>query len=70
MPINLHGRKVLTLDDFSASEIRYLLRLAADLKADVKVWVVPEKKAGETAATEEAPKAEGEQAAPAEETPA
>jgi ornithine carbamoyltransferase len=33
MPINLHGRKVLTLDDFSASEIRYLLRLAADLKA-------------------------------------
>lgn len=32
MPINLHGRKVLTLDDFSASEIRYLLRLAADLK--------------------------------------
>jgi ornithine carbamoyltransferase len=33
MPINLHGRNVLTLDDFSPSEIRFLLRLAADLKA-------------------------------------
>lgn len=33
MPVNLHGRNVLTLDDFSASEIRYLLRLAGDLKA-------------------------------------
>lgn len=32
MPVNLHGRNVLTLDDFSPSEIRYLLRLAADLK--------------------------------------
>lgn len=33
MPVNLHGRNVLTLDDFSGTEIRYLLRLAADLKA-------------------------------------
>lgn len=32
MPFNLHGRNVLTLDDFSGAEIRYLLRLAADLK--------------------------------------
>lgn len=32
MPVNLHGRNVLTLDDFSGTEIRYLLRLAADLK--------------------------------------
>ena len=33
MPVNLHGRNVLTLDDFTGAEIRYLLRLAADLKA-------------------------------------
>lgn len=33
MPVNLHSRNVLTLDDFSGAEIRYLLRLAADLKA-------------------------------------
>lgn len=33
MPVNLHGRNVLTLDDFSGAEIRYLLRLAAELKA-------------------------------------
>jgi len=33
MPINLHGRDILTLDDLSPAEIRYLLRLAADLKA-------------------------------------
>src|SRR5579871_5623463 len=33
MPINLRGRSVLDLDDFSPAEIRYLLRLAADLKA-------------------------------------
>ncbi|MET3649164.1 ornithine carbamoyltransferase [Phyllobacterium ifriqiyense] len=32
MPVNLRSRNVLTLDDFSPSEIRYLLRLAADLK--------------------------------------
>ena len=33
MPVNLHGRNVLTMDDFSGAEIRYLLRLAAELKA-------------------------------------
>ncbi len=33
MPVNLHGRSVLSLNDLSAAEIRYLLRLAADLKA-------------------------------------
>jgi ornithine carbamoyltransferase len=33
MPINLHGRSVLTLDDFSPGELRYLLRLSAELKA-------------------------------------
>lgn len=33
MPLNLHGRNVLTLDDFSPDQIRYLLRLAAELKA-------------------------------------
>ena len=32
MPVNLHGRNMITLDDFSGSEIRYLLRLAASLK--------------------------------------
>ncbi|WP_207260552.1 ornithine carbamoyltransferase [Desulfovibrio sp. Huiquan2017] len=32
MPVNLHGRSVLTLADFTPDEIRYLLRLAADLK--------------------------------------
>ncbi|MGV8985354.1 MAG: ornithine carbamoyltransferase [Cypionkella sp.] len=32
MPQNLHGRSVLTLDDFTPDEIRYLLKLAADLK--------------------------------------
>ena len=33
MPINLRGRSVLTLDDLSPAEIRYLLQLAAELKA-------------------------------------
>ena len=33
MPINLRSRSVLTLDDFSPSEIRYLLQLATELKA-------------------------------------
>lgn len=33
MSINLHGRSVLSLDDLSADEIRFLLKLAADLKA-------------------------------------
>ncbi|WP_342643942.1 ornithine carbamoyltransferase [Rhodoligotrophos ferricapiens] len=33
MPINLRGRSVLALDDFTPDEIRFLLRLAAELKA-------------------------------------
>lgn len=33
MSKNLHGRSVLTLDDFTPDEIRYLLKLAADLKS-------------------------------------
>jgi len=33
MPINLKGRSVLTLGDLSPAEIRFLLRLAAELKA-------------------------------------
>ena len=33
MPINLHGRSFLKLLDFTPEEIRYLLRLSADLKA-------------------------------------
>jgi len=33
MPVNLKGRSFLTLSDFSAEEIYYLLNLAADLKA-------------------------------------
>jgi ornithine carbamoyltransferase len=33
MPVNIRGRSVLTLDDFSPAEIRYLLRLSAELKA-------------------------------------
>jgi ornithine carbamoyltransferase len=33
MPINLKGRSILTLDELRPAEIRFLLRLAADLKA-------------------------------------
>jgi len=33
MPINLRGRNFLTLDDFSPTEIRFLLQLAAELKS-------------------------------------
>lgn len=32
MSVNLRGRSVLTLDDFSPAELRFLLRLGADLK--------------------------------------
>jgi large subunit ribosomal protein L9 len=45
------------------------VQLAADLKADVKVWIVREKKEGEPAAGESEARAEGE-TTPAEETPA
>ena len=33
MPVNLKGRSLLTLKDFTPDEIRYLLNLSADLKA-------------------------------------
>ena len=33
MPTNLKGRSILTLDDLTAAEIRFLLRLAAELKS-------------------------------------
>ncbi|HEY7646678.1 MAG TPA: ornithine carbamoyltransferase [Hyphomicrobiales bacterium] len=33
MPLNLKNRSLLSFDDFSQSEVRFLLRLAADLKA-------------------------------------
>jgi ornithine carbamoyltransferase len=33
MPVNLRGRSVLTLEDFTPQEIRHLLRLAVDLKS-------------------------------------
>lgn len=32
MPLNLRGRSILTLEELSAEEIRFLLQLAADLK--------------------------------------
>ncbi|MFY8114940.1 MAG: ornithine carbamoyltransferase subunit F, partial [Rhabdaerophilum sp.] len=33
MPMNLKGRSLISLDDISATEIRHLLTLAAELKA-------------------------------------
>lgn len=33
MPVNLRGRSMLTLDDFTPQEIRFLLRLSVDLKS-------------------------------------
>jgi ornithine carbamoyltransferase len=33
LPDNIHGRSVLTLDDLSPSEIRFLLALASELKS-------------------------------------
>lgn len=39
MPVNLKGRSFLTLMDFSPLEIRYLLDLAADLKAKKRAGI-------------------------------
>ena len=39
MPVNLKGKSFLTLMDFSAEEIYYLLNLAADLKAKKRMGV-------------------------------
>jgi ornithine carbamoyltransferase len=33
MPMNLKGRGLLSIDDLSAAELRFLLRLAAELKS-------------------------------------
>ncbi len=42
MPMNLKGRSFLTLMDFTPEEIRYLLDLAADLKAKKKSGILDE----------------------------
>ncbi len=39
MPVNLKGRSFLTLKDFTPDEIRYLLDLAADLKAKKRAGI-------------------------------
>lgn len=39
MPVNLKGRSFLTLKDFSPEEIRYLLKLAADLKSKKRAGI-------------------------------
>jgi ornithine carbamoyltransferase len=39
MPVSLKGRSLLTLKDFSPDEIRYLLHLAADLKAKKRAGI-------------------------------
>ncbi len=39
MPVNLKGRSLLSLADFTPSEIRYLLDLAADLKAKKRAGI-------------------------------
>ncbi len=39
MPVNLKGRHLLTLKDFSPEEIRYLLNLSADLKAKKRAGI-------------------------------
>ncbi len=39
MPVNLRGRHLLTLKDFTPSEIKYLLDLSADLKAKKRTGV-------------------------------
>ena len=39
MPVNLKGRSLLALKDFTPDEIRYLLNLAADLKAKKRAGI-------------------------------
>ena len=39
MPVNLRGRSLLTLKDFTPNEIRYLLNLAADLKSKKRAGI-------------------------------
>ncbi len=48
MPINLRGRSLLTLKDFTPDEIKYLLDLSKDLKAKKKdggaIWRIIKRK--------------------------
>lgn len=39
MPVNLKGRHLLTLKDFTSEEIRYLLNLSSDLKAKKRAGI-------------------------------
>lgn len=39
MPVNLKGRSLLTLKDYTPDEIRYLLNLSADLKAKKRAGI-------------------------------
>ena len=39
MSVNLKGRSLLTLMDFTPEEIRYLLQLSAELKAKKKAGI-------------------------------
>lgn len=42
MPINLRGRSLLTLKDFTPDEIKYLLDLSKDLKAKKRMGLTGE----------------------------
>jgi len=42
MALNIKGRSFLTLKDYSAEEIRYLLNLAHDLKAKKRAGILGE----------------------------
>ena len=46
MPVNLHGRSFLSLIDYSGDEIRYLLDLAHNLKANKRAGIRNQKLAG------------------------
>jgi ornithine carbamoyltransferase len=46
MPISLKGRSLLTLRDFSAHEIQYMIDTAADLKAAKRSGVFPRRLTG------------------------
>ncbi len=48
MPVNLKGRSLLTLMDFSKEEIRYLLELSKDLKAKKRAGISEERLKGKS----------------------
>ena len=50
MPISLKGRSLLTLRDFSAHEIQYMIDTAADLKAAKRSGILPRRLAGKNVA--------------------